>query len=396
MLKQYRLDTNEILKNIPSALLTCNSEGVIVYANPAAVKILGLDLEGLLNRSAPELFREVCPEIGRIIELALTSRVLARRQLVEFIRSEQKLPLAVSSSLLFEEGSAISGVSLIFEDFTHEVKARELALRSGKLEAVAELSAGLAHEIKNPLSSIRSAVELLGEAAEESESKDPRRSRLMNCIITESDRLNKLLRQFLQFSSSSFGPAEEVKLGPLLEQILETANNHPDWREDIRVEVSPEVAAMRVMGHRDALSQVFFNLIINSTQVRGANDERVGRIKVEPCREVLKNRTLEGVATGDYHVMCLGDDGPGIDRELREKIFEPFFSERKSGFGLGLAVVHRIIHALGGFIYVDKCPWPGGGAAFFIALPRSDRPPTAEVDSATTGLDRTTGGLSRT
>ncbi len=393
VLKQYRLDTNEILKNIASALLTCNSAGVIVYANPTAVKILGIGQERLLNRSATELFGELCPEIGRIIDRALNSRVLARRQQMEFVKKGQKLPLVVSSSLLLEEGGAVSGVSLIFEDVTHELKVRELALRSGKLEAVAELAAGLAHEIKNPLSSIRSAVELLRETAEESGRTDSQRSRLMDCIIAESDRLTKLLKQFLQFSSNSFGPTEEVKLGPVLQQVLSSVSNHPDWRGDIKVEVSKEVAAMRVMGHRDALSQVFFNLIINSAQVQAPNGERVKRIKVEPCLEVLKSRALEGVDTGNYHVLCLVDDGPGITRDLREKVFEPFFYRRKSGFGLGLALVHRIVHALGGFIYVDECPWRGKGAAFFIALPRPDQllPEAAHPEPA--GLKQTSGRI---
>jgi len=373
MLRQYRLDTEKILENIASALLTCNCAGIIIYANPAAVKILGLGLERLINRSAPGLFSEICPEIAGIVKRALESQVLARRQQVELVQENLKLPLVVSSSLLFDKTGALSGVSLVFEDVTHEVKARELELRSGKLEAVAELSAGLAHEIKNPLSSIRSAVELLCETAGDAGGADPQRSRLMSCIITESDRLNKLLKQFLQFSSSSFGPTEAVELGPVFEEVLETACNHADWREDIEVEVSAEVAAMQVIGHRDALSQVFFNLIINSAQVRGSHGEQVGKIKVEPCREILKNRAPQGAEAASYHGLCLADDGPGIPLELREKVFEPFFSGRKSGFGLGLAVVHRIIHALGGAVYVDESPWNERGAAFFIALPRRIR-----------------------
>ena len=106
----------------------------------------------------------------------------------------------------------------------------------------------------------------------------------MDCIIAESDRLTKLLKQFLQFSSNSFGPTEEVKLGPVLQQVLSSVSNHPDWRGDIKVEVSKEVAAMRVMGHRDALSQVFFNLIINSSQVQAPNCGRVKIIKVPEPR----------------------------------------------------------------------------------------------------------------
>ncbi|MBN2289070.1 MAG: PAS domain-containing protein [Candidatus Glassbacteria bacterium] len=385
VLKQYKLDTNEILRNIASGLITCNSAGVVVYANPAAFKILGRGPEDLLDHPARELFGQACPEIAGMIERALSTQALAGRRQVEFDRDGQRLPLVVSSSLLLEEGGALSGVSLVFEDVTHEVKARDLALRSGKLEAVAELSAGLAHEIKNPLSSIRSAVELLSETASEPDRSDPQRSRLMDCIIAESDRLTKLLKQFLQFSSGSFGPTEEIELGPIFEEVLNSVENHPEWRREIEVNVSPEVASMRVMGCRDALSQVFFNLMINSAQVRGPDGGKVTRVSVETCLAALQGRALEGVDTGAYHVVCLADDGPGIARELREKVFEPFFSGRKSGFGLGLAVVHRIVHTMGGFVCVDESPWQAKGAAFFIALPRPAPDRQAQAEPAGQG-----------
>ena len=147
------------------------------------------------------------------------------------------------------------------------------------------------------------------------------------------------------------------------------------------------------MGDEDALSMVFFNLIINSALVQGPNGKHVERIKVEPCLEVLKNRALQGVDTGNYYVLCLVDDGPGITSDLREKVFEPFFSRRKSGFGLGLALVHRIVHALGGYIYVDECPWRGKGAAFFIALPRPDQPLPKAAHPEPSGGKQTAGRI---
>ncbi|MEA2062690.1 MAG: ATP-binding protein [Gemmatimonadota bacterium] len=373
VLQQYRLDTNKILDNVATALVTCNSAGVIVYANPAAVRILGLGLDKLLNNQASELFNAACPEIGRIIDLALGSNVLVTRKQVSYLSQGGELPLVVSSSLLLEQGDAVHGVSLIFEDVTHEIKARQLELRSGKLEAVAELSAGLAHEIKNPLSSIRSAVELLRESAGRPEDGQAAQTRrLMDCVISESDRLTELLRQFLQFASGSFGPAgDEVVLGPLLKQVLCSVGNHPDWRRDIEVTVSPAVAKMRVQGHQNALNQVFSNLIINSAQALGPGGERTGKIVVEPCPQEAATHMLDRAGNQDYHLLCLSDDGPGIQGSLREKVFEPFFSSRPQGFGLGLAVVHRIVHALGGIIYVEACP-PGQGASFLIALKRHD------------------------
>jgi len=366
LLRQHRLDTNEILQNISSGMITCNAQGVIVYANASAIGILGLSMDKLLGERARRLFSRLCPEIERIISLALKNRITVNRLTVEFTEKQGKLPLAVSSSLLLEQSGRLRGVSLIFEDITHELKARELELRSGKLEAVAELAASLAHEIKNPLASIRSAVELIRDSLDpESKASE---EKLFKCILKESDRLAELLKQFLQFASSSFGPAETLTLGPILEQVVESVKHHPDWRREVKVEISPQVCSMQVKAQEASISQVFFNLMINAVQAGGANGKKASRIVIEPRRPLLERRVGNREAT-EFHWLCFYDNGPGIEPSLRERIFEPFFTTRKGGFGLGLAVVNRMVNALGGVIFVDEPP-QGTGAAFIIALPR--------------------------
>ena len=364
LLRQYRLDTNEILQTINSGLLTCNSEGTVVYANAAALGILGLKQERMLGYKAEQLFSRICPDLPRIILMASEGQIVVQHRTVELLKNDDKVPLAVSSSLLREPNGRLRGVSLIFEDITIEAKARELELRGSKLEAVAELAASLAHEIKNPLASIRSAVELIRDKS----STGAGSAKLMGCIIKESDRLTELLKQFLQFSSDSFGPAEQVRLGEVLEEVTQSVSHHPEWRGEIGIEISKEVSAMQVLAHRASLSQVFFNLLMNAAQVTGPAGEKVSRIGLSSA-----NRRRAG-RRGDkpdkpFHRLCFCDDGPGVDPALREKIFEPFYSTRKGGFGLGLAVVHRIISALGGVIHVEDSPF-GSGAAFIIYLPQ--------------------------
>ena len=364
LLRQYRLDTNEILQTINSGLLTCNTEGMVVYANAAAQGILGLKPERMLGYKAEQLFSRNCPEIPRIILLATQEQIVVQHRTVELVKNDEKVPLAVSSSLLREQSGRPRGVSLIFEDITIEAKARELELRGSKLEAVAELAASLAHEIKNPLASIRSAVEMIRDKSSTGAASD----KLMGCIIKESDRLTELLKQFLQFSSYSFGPAEQVRLAEVLDEVIQSVSHHPEWRGDIRIEISEEVTAMRILAHRAALSQVFFNLLINAAQVTGPAGEKVSRIGLTGADRRRYGRPGD-MPDKHFHRLCLYDDGPGVEPALREKIFEPFYSTRKGGFGLGLAVVHRIISALGGVVHVEDSPF-GSGAAFIIYLPQ--------------------------
>ena len=367
LLRQHRLDTNEILQNIASGLVTCNTAGAVVYANDAALRILETSQDELLGLQAERFFENSCPDIGRIIYLATQAQIVVSRRTVELSQVGDGKPLAVSSSLLQDGDGKLIGVSLVFEDVSSEITARQLELRGSKLAAVAELAASLAHEIKNPLASIRSAVEFMVES--QKSGRDPQMAKLMECILKESDRLTELLKQFLRFASDSFGPVESVNLGQLLEEVCQSASHHPDWRSSVKVEVAPEVSAMWVMVHRSSLCQVFYNLIINAVQAEGADGKQTSRVIIESAERRLISRPEESGKV-DLHRLRFSDDGPGIGKKVRERIFEPFYTTRKGGFGLGLAVVHRIVNALGGLIDLEE-PRRAKGAAFIISLPRA-------------------------
>jgi len=367
LLRQHRLDTNEILQNIASGLVTCNTAGTVVYANDAALRILETTPDELLGQQAERFFENSCPDISRMIYLASQAQIVVSRRTVELSQADGGKPLAVSSSLLQNGDGKLIGVSLVFEDVSSEIKARQLELRGSKLAAVAELAASLAHEIKNPLASIRSAVEFMIER--EQTGNDPQTAKLMKCILKESDRLTELLKQFLRFASDSFGPVESVNLGQLLEEVCQSVSHHPDWRSSVEVEVAPDVSAMWVMAHRSSLCQVFYNLIINAVQAKGADGRQTSRIVIESAERRRVGRPVESGKAG-LHRLRFRDDGPGIEKEVRERIFEPFYTTRKGGFGLGLAVVHRIVNALGGLIDLEE-PWEAKGAAFIISMPKA-------------------------
>jgi len=390
LLRQHRLDTNEILQTITSGLVICNPGGEVVLINAAAEKILGMKSRHVLERKADSLFRDCCPDIARIIEMAVSSQVVVNHRTVKMSCKGEIVPLAVSSSVMLGHDGSLRGVNVIFEDVTLEARARELELRSSKLAAVAELSASLAHEIKNPLASIRSAVEQLGDKV--AAGRDAGAQKLMGCVLKESDRLAELLRQFLLFSSDNADPAQSIELGALLEEVTEAVRYHPEWREEIEVKIDPDTARKKVLAPRGSLSQVFFNLMINAAQVDGPDGRRVSRISVGSADR--RGNRHDGEDRQAFYWLQVVDDGPGIDRQIREKIFEPFFSTRKGGFGLGLAVVHRLVSSMGGMIYADD-PFGGEGAVFILSLPgaaagrpQEERSGSDSPPRETTGKDK--------
>ncbi len=364
LLSQHRLDHREIVHNITSGLITVDPSGRVLEANPAARLLTGMPEDRILEQPAEVLFATRCPEIARIIRLAIEADVMVTHRKAELTARGQRVPLAVSSSVMKDREGRLRGVSLIFEDITIEEKARELELRGSRLEAVAELAASLAHEIKNPLTSIRSAIEMISDRT--GHGGDETAGRLMQLVLKESDRLAELLRQFLQFSRGHSGPEEDIQLGELLEEVCQSVMAHPDWRPGIELEVAPSVSRWRVKAHPGALSQVFYNLLINAVQVAGPGGKQAARIEIRG----EERRSRDGEELKALHILSVCDDGPGIGREVRQKIFEPFFSTRKGGFGLGLAVVHRVVSSMGGMIYVQE-ESPLGGAAFALGIPRT-------------------------
>jgi two-component system sensor histidine kinase PilS (NtrC family) len=223
---------------------------------------------------------------------------------------------------------------------------------------VAELGASLAHEIKNPLASIRSSVEQL--AGNKLGTDD--RGILRNLVLTESDRLSRLLSDFMEFSRLELRRWRVVDLRDVVRQAIGLVAQHPDADGGPRVEYDVPEGPVLVDGDEDLLHRAVFNLLLNAVQHSGA----VGRVHIAVGRstnvDLPASVRLEGPAKIVVH-----DSGPGIRDEDIPHLFDPFFTTRENGNGLGLAMVHRAVEAHGGAILVDGNR--GSGARFTVYLP---------------------------
>ncbi|MFO7768058.1 MAG: ATP-binding protein [bacterium] len=220
--------------------------------------------------------------------------------------------------------------------------------RADRLSAAGQLAAGMAHEIRNPLGSIKSAVDLLLDDIPD----DLPSQEFADIISKETRRLQHLLDDFLSFarpSPPSFGPVDLRRFIPQVLRLLnkEAERNKADLSYELPAAIEP------VQADEAQLSQVLVNLVLNAIQAQ----EEGGRVEIEVEEDPGEERVR-------IHVK---DDGPGIASSVKEKLFDPFFTTRKEGTGLGLSVAYAIIEAHGGTIRAEDRP--EGGADFVLSLP---------------------------
>jgi signal transduction histidine kinase len=227
-------------------------------------------------------------------------------------------------------------------------------LRAERLEAVAALSASLAHEIRNPLAAIRSAVEQLARAVGPDEDEQT----LARLVLRESERLNRLLSEFLDFSRVRASKFERLDLAELVRDAARIVGEHPAAK-GVAIVVAGDSVGLDA--DSDLMNRLVSNLLLNAVQ---ALDGR-GRVDVS----VGLAQAGEGPGGGVERPVKLvvRDNGPGIPDAVRERLFEPFVTGRQGGTGLGLAIVQRAVSAHRGVILVDTAP--RAGTTFSIFLP---------------------------
>jgi two-component system sensor histidine kinase PilS (NtrC family) len=369
-LRQLRLDTSEILTQIATGVLTVDGRGRLAYVNPAGEAMLGLDGRRLLGAPVMGIVDKVAPGMGLVLRRALERGISTARFRTVTMRGNENLVLGVSTAVLQRADGGPPSATAIFQDITELERVAALNRRAERLEAIAELSASLAHEIKNPLASIRSAVEQLTHAPLDGDD----RATLERLVIRESDRLSRLLSEFLEFSSLRMGRSETVDLAALVRESVDVVQQHPEATEGIEIVCRGLDEALPVAGDADLLHRAVFNLLLNAVQFSAPD----GTVTVEVERSAS---TPEGVDLPDAVRLTVLDTGPGVSEEDQRRIFDPFFTTRSGGSGLGLAVVHRAVEVHEGAVLVGAAP--GGGGEFTIYLPGTGAAPVAASREAT-------------
>lgn len=373
-LHRLRLDTADVLRIIPSGVITLDASGNLVYMNLAAAELCELEAAVYLGRNVlPELDKRTPDLVAAVRETMETGRRIRNREVeitpagAEAAGGEsagegpaEPVPVAVSTTMLQDVGAGPSHVILL-QDLRAVRQLENLRLRTGKLEAVSELSASLAHELKNPLASIRSAVEQLAARVPGDEDEQI----LSRLIMRESDRLSRILSEFSDFARVDVTARKPVDVDLLIREVIETVRRHPaaEGRATITREIVDDMSGL--WGDPELLHRTLLNLVLNAVQVGDAGSPVRVRVVADALRPDL---VPAGVALGHPVRIRVMDDGPGIAPRDLPRIFDPFYTRRKGGSGLGLSIAHRAVQAHGGALIATSNP--GEGATFAMVLPR--------------------------
>jgi two-component system sensor histidine kinase PilS (NtrC family) len=358
--RQLRLEADDVLKNIRTGVLTVDGDGRLLYSNPAAEEILGFRAQEWLGRAlGPELARR-SPEFWAAVTATARRGVRAMRVEARVHRPDRTFTIGVTTTTLEARADGVPRVTAIFTDISDSKRLEELRLRAERLEAVAELSSSLAHEIKNPLASIRSSVEQLARASRASADEKV----LAGLIVRESDRLARLLSEFLDFSRVRVTECRPLDLHGVAQAAIRLVRAHPDCAANARIELVGGPTAME--GDEDLLHRVVSNLILNALQASGGAAHVTVRTGHPRPGDVPVGSAIENPVALEVR-----DNGPGIPDRLRGRLFEPFVSGRAGGTGLGLAIVQRAVEAHRGLVLVDTAP--GQGTTFRIYFPAARR-----------------------
>ena len=330
----------EILSNMNSGLMVVNPAGRIRLFNNSASKITGLKLKDVYNRPIEVIF----PEFDGI-ELDRDEKV-ERGELLYQKGQTTSLTLGYSASKVVDRNSESLGMLVAFQDLTEFKALEEQLKRADRLAAVGRLASGLAHEIRNPLASISGSIQLL---LENKTVRDEDRH-LMNIVVKEADRLSLLLSDFLNFARPAPLQKEEIDLAALIDELVALLQASGQL-EAVSVEKN-YLRPVQAVVDAQKMHQVLWDLLLNAVEAVG--DEGTVRVSIHPeAGEIL-----------------IEDTGSGIHEEDQDKLFEPFYTTKDKGTGLGLANVYANIEAHKGRIYVEPSN-NLGGARFIIELPKS-------------------------
>jgi signal transduction histidine kinase len=346
-IRRVRILNDEILQSMAGGVLAADRFGVIQFVNPQAAKLLELG-DGADSRG--RLMAQALPRpVADLLERALRS---GERVSDEF--QVNGSPVRVAVSCLADTGGGTRGVVAMLNDLSLRTKMEEMTRRAERFEALLQMSAGMAHEIRNPLASIRGAAQELGST------KFPKEEdrQLLQVVIRESDRLDEIISEFLDYESDRPLEMELFDLAELLRETTVLLEARGERNVEVKVE-GPRSLLCR--GASDKLKQVFLNLGLNALDACGSN-VRIGHLsfRLRPGRGAGEN-PREGA------VVEVVDDGCGIAPEDLGRVFDPFFTTKPRGVGMGLAIARKIVEGHGGQISADSAP--GKGTTVRVWLP---------------------------
>jgi len=336
-----------IVESIRSGVVTTDLEGRIYTFNLAAKEITGYEEETVRGKQASIFFGEMKDRIALSLNALAEGKPLPRFETDCLTSEGLRLRLGFSIAPLFSEANETTGLVLTFQDLTQVRALEETSRRQDRLAAIGRMAASIAHEIRNPLAAMRGSIQMLRSEMD----NDSSQTELMEIILRESDRLNRIITDFLSYARPRSLTQSTVDVGDLLHQTFALLRHSPEILETQTI--VEELPSMQLLADADEgqLKQVFWNLARNALQAMPSG----GTLRAS-LQQNSNNRLR----------IAFSDTGRGMTPDQVEHLFEPF-SSTTGGTGLGLSIVYQIIRDHGGTINVRSRE--GQGTTITIELP---------------------------
>ncbi|MCK4248360.1 MAG: PAS domain-containing protein, partial [Candidatus Omnitrophica bacterium] len=341
-----------MLESMAGGVLTINMDGLITNFNSAAELILDCNSKEAVGRHYSSIFPP-CPENEKFsasIDSAAKHHQAGAAQKMEILtRTNKKIAITLSTSLLKSEVDTLLGVVVTFQDIDQMQELEEQMRYTDKLASLARLSRGIAHEIRNPLGSIKGLAQLLLESGD----LDKKKKEYLEIMVKESDRLDKTVGDLLTFSEQGdlVLKPEPVRPEQISQEILSMVSPEAEIKNIQIIREFPDEKLPLVMVDKKRFAQAGLNIIYNGFQAMPQGGSLTLRLEEKD----------------DYVCFIFKDTGIGIKKADLKMLFDPFFTTREKGTGLGLSITYQIISAHSGHIKVDTQEQKG--SVFTVSLP---------------------------
>lgn len=344
-LSRIKAFSDSLVENMPIGLVAIDNHRKITSLNHVAGFILSLSATEVIGENATQVVPE---ELLKLLENLDTEKGVVEKEIDCTVRKGKVIPLEVSATLLNDENGMFLGYVLLFKDLSEVRSLRKEIARSQRLASVGRLAAGVSHEIRNPLSSIKGFATYFKERYHDV----PENQQISNLMIQEVDRLNRVVGQLHEFARPITISKKPINVRTFLENSLKLIERQTS-EANIKIQTRLDSEIGEILVDPDRINQVFLNLYLNAMEsMKNGGDLNVW---------VLKNEEKEGIK------IRVQDTGTGINEDDLTHIFDPYFTTKASGTGLGLAIAHNIIEAHDGEIKVDSIL--GQGTTITILLP---------------------------
>ncbi len=348
---QAKRQYETILSHMQRGVLAADVNLQIIALNATGAEILGVSTAECQGCS----LNDIVPAFAEVLAKTVTSRRNLRPVEMTLDLNGRTIPCQCETSIMLDARNAVVGGLIVFQDMTEQQRFNRQVRRMDRLASVGTLAAGIAHEIKNPLVSIKTFAQLLPERYEEMDF----RNNFGNVVLSEIDRINRLVHNLLGFARPRHVQAGPVQVHDLVDRALTLLENEFKKKNvEVSCEYGDDVPV--IIADPEQLYQVVFNLLQNAAQ---AIDASSGRVTISTKKSTLDTRQV----SKEVVLLSIQDTGSGIEKKDVASIFDPFFSTKADGSGLGLSICHNILKEHGATIDVESAP--GKGSVFTITLP---------------------------